>query len=144
MYARKRTDLTVALESILSPLFLGQLKNLHKLCLVQFKKALLEGLKGEEYDFGDVVMKARGKWEGRFENGTKEAFLEDTDWSWEDELVSLKEEIGSVADQCRKDETKKMINQIEVNCSTYLFESIANESTAEYQEAYLRTCGIPA
>lgn len=124
VYARKRTDLTVALESILSPLFLGQLKNLHKLCLVQFKKALLEGLKGEEYDFGDVVMKARGKWEGRFENGAKEAFLEDTDWSWEDELVSLKEEIGSVADQCRKDETKKMINQIERNIKKHISEPV--------------------
>lgn len=144
MYARKRTDLTVALESILSPLFLGQLKNLHKLCLIQFKKALLEGLKGEEYDFGDVVLKARGKWEGRFEDGARETFLEDTDWSWEDELGSLKEEIGSVADQCRKDETKKMINRIEASCPMYLLGFVAHKFTAEYQETYLRTCGIPA
>lgn len=124
VYARKRTDLTVALESTLSPLFLGQLKNLHKLCLIQFKKALLEGLKGEEYDFGDVVLKARGKWEGRFEDGARETFLEDTDWSWEDELGSLKEEIGSVADQCRKDETKKMINRIERNIKKHISEPV--------------------
>lgn len=117
VYARKRSDLIVALDSMLSPLFLGQLKNLHKSCLVQFKKALLDGLKGEEYDFGDVVAKARVNWESRFEEGAKEAFVEGTDWVWEDELELLKEEIGSVADQCRKDETKKMVNQIEV-CSS--------------------------
>lgn len=29
-------------------------------------------------------------------------------------MISLKEEVGSVADQCRKDETKKMVNLIEV------------------------------
>ena len=40
--------------------------------------------------------------------------MEGTDWVWEDEMESLKEEISHLADQCRKDETKKMINLIEV------------------------------
>ncbi|KXN90981.1 Protein SEY1 [Leucoagaricus sp. SymC.cos] len=124
VYARKRADLISALDSTLSPLFLGQLKNLHKLCLVQFKKALFDGLKGEEYDFSDVVMKARAKWEGKFEEDTKEALVEETDWVWEDELESLKEEIGSVADQCRKDETKKIINQIERNIRKHTSEPV--------------------
>lgn len=44
-----------------------------------------------------------------------EALLLDTDWSYEEELELLKEEITHVADQCRADETKKMLNQIEVN-----------------------------
>ena len=114
VYARKRTDLLAALDSTLSPLFLGQLKNLHKFSLVQFKKALLDGLKGEEYDFGSVMAEAKTKWETKFEEGAKEAFVEETDWVWEDELDALREEFKSVADQCRKDETKKMINQIEV------------------------------
>ncbi len=121
VYARKRADLTAALDSTLSPLFIGQLKNLHKYCLTQFKKALLNGLKGEEYDFGNVMIEARTKWETKFEEVAKEALVDDdddddstTDWVWEDELESLREEIRSVADQCRKDETKKMVNQIEV------------------------------
>ncbi|KAF5351989.1 hypothetical protein D9756_007623 [Leucocoprinus leucothites] len=124
VYTRKRADLTAALDSTLSPLFLGQLKNLHKFCLVQFKKALLNGLKGDEYDFGDVVLKARAKWEGMFEERAKEAFVEGTDWVWEDELELLKEEIGGVADQCRKDETKKMINQIERNIKKHISEPV--------------------
>jgi hypothetical protein len=40
--------------------------------------------------------------------------VEGTDWTWEDEFVLLKEEMASVGDQCRKDETKKMVNTIEV------------------------------
>lgn len=48
----------------------------------------------------------------------------DTDWVWEDELELLKEEIGVVADQCRKDETKKMLNQIERNIKKNLSEPV--------------------
>ena len=71
-------------------------------------------MRGEEYNFADVVGKARTKCETRFADGAKEVLLEDTDWTWQDELESLKEEISNVADQCRKDETKKMVNLIEV------------------------------
>ena len=114
VYKRKRADLLAVLDSTLSPLFLGQLKNLHKSCLSTFKKEILEGLRGEEYNFAYVVSEVRTKCETRFADGAKEALLEDTDWTWEDELESLREEIGNVADQCRKDETKKMVNLIEV------------------------------
>lgn len=114
VYGRKRADLISVLDSTLSPLFLGQLKNLHKTCLVAFKKEMLDGLRGEEYDFAKVVFKAKEHCQGTFSAGAQEALVEGTDWAWEDELESLKEEIKAVADQCRKDETKKMLNQIEV------------------------------
>lgn len=116
VYKRKRTDLLASIDSALSPLFLGQLKNLHKSCLVQFKSEMLAGLRGEEYNFAEVVGKAREKCESRFEAAAKEALVEGTDWSWTEEMELLKEEVGIVGDQCRKDETKKMINQIEVSC----------------------------
>ena len=118
VYGRKRRDLVAALDSNLSPLFLGQLKNLHKSCLVAFKQELLEGLHGDDYSFADVVTKARETCEGVFTTGAKEALVEGTDWTWEEELELLKEEAKIVSDQCRKDETKKMLSQIEV-CSLY-------------------------
>ena len=81
---------------------------------------MLDGLRGENYSFADVVSKVRQRCEGNFAVGAEEALVEDTDWSWEDELQLLEEEVGIVADQCRKDETKKMLNQIEV-CGFCLF-----------------------
>jgi len=124
VYARKRGDLIATVDATLSPLFLGQLKNLHKSSLVAFKKEMLDGLRGEEYSFADVVAKARARCEGTFESGAKEALVEETDWSWEEEMLLLKEEIGVVADQCRKDETKKMLNQIERNIKKQLSEPV--------------------
>lgn len=134
VYQRKRSDLIASLDSTLSPLFLGQLKNLHKTCLVAFKKEMMDGLKGEEYNFADVVKSARQKCEKRFAEAAKEAVVEEgADWSWEEELELLKEEVDNVANQCRKDETKKMVNLIEVirNLSVvYFFGSLQHSYSA--------------
>ncbi|XP_006460749.1 hypothetical protein AGABI2DRAFT_192353 [Agaricus bisporus var. bisporus H97] len=142
VYNRKRSDLVAALDAVLSPLFLGQLKNLHKYCLVQFKKSLLDGLKGEEYDFGDVVVKGRAKWENKFKETAKEAVVEGTDWVWEDEMELLREEIQGVADQCRKDETKKMVNQIERNIKKHIADPVElqlNKGTEDMWDEILRS-----
>lgn len=146
--------MTASLDATLSPLFIGQLKNLHKASLVGFKKEILDGLKGDSYDFAEVVQKARQTWEGKFAEHAKEAVIEDGEaWVWQDELELLKEEIKSVADQCRKDETKKMINLIEV---TFLFGVVAKLITPfsatsrsrfrnqwnSLSAKHLQTCGI--
>lgn len=89
-----------------------------------FKKELVEGLRGEDYSFASVVSQAHQKCESTFSVGAKEALLEDTDWTWVDELDLLKEEIGHVADQCRKDETKKLLNQAERNIKKLLSEPV--------------------
>lgn len=114
MYKRKRVDLIGVIDSTLSPLFLGQLKNLHKASLATYKKEMLDGMKGENYNFADVVTASRERIEKRFLEGAQEALVEGTDWSYAEELQLLREEARIVADQCRKDETKKMVNVIEV------------------------------
>ena len=114
VYTRKRADLVSVIDQTLSPLFLGQLKNLRKECLSTFQKDLLDGLKGKDYSFGGVVTKATKKCEDTFSTVAKEALVEGTDWNWEEDLDLLKEETRGVTDQCRKDETKKIVNQIEV------------------------------
>ncbi|KAF8331879.1 protein SEY1 [Cantharellus anzutake] len=124
VYKRKRADLVAQIHANLSPLFFGQIKNLHKHAVVSFKKAVLDGLKGDSYDFASVVKGARATWEGAFTDGAKEALLADTDWSFEEELASLVEEITHIADQCRADETKKMVNQIERNLRNQISEPI--------------------
>ncbi len=128
VYKRKRVDLVGVLDSTLSPLFFGQLKNLHKSCLVAYKKEMIDGMRGEGYNFAEVVAAARERLEKRFLEGAQEAIVEGTDWSYEEELGLLREEARIVADQCRKDETKKMVNVIEV--SPYLPRSVRAMLTA--------------
>jgi len=133
VYQRKRADLLASVNSVLSPLFLGQLKNLHKSCLAEFKRALSDGLKGENYNFADVVKRARVQSESRFEECAKEAVAIEGDeaeeqeemWNWEEELELLREEIKGVGDLCRQDETKKMVNQVEVQ---FVFSRVIRSS----------------
>ena len=40
--------------------------------------------------------------------------MEDADWEYEHELALLEEDLRLIADRLRADETKKMINAIEV------------------------------
>ena len=115
VYQRKRADLIGVMESTLSPLSLGQLKNLHKSCLVSFKREMLEGLRGESYNFAEIVSGGRSKFEQLFLTGAKELLIEGVNWSYDEEYSLFQEEIQLVADQCRKDETKKMVNVIEAS-----------------------------
>ncbi|KAH9942378.1 root hair defective 3 GTP-binding protein [Epithele typhae] len=141
VYKRKRADLVGVLDSTLSPLFLGQLKNLHKACLAQYKKEMLDGMRGEGYNFADVVSAARDRLEVRFLEGAKEAIVEGTDWSYEEELSLLREEARVVADQCRKDETKKMVNLIERNFKKQISDPVElylNKPTADMWDKVLK------
>lgn len=71
VYQRKRADLLAALHSSLSPLFLGQLKNLHKKVSSDFAKRLQEGLGGKDYDFAKVVDSAKTARREEFVQGAK-------------------------------------------------------------------------
>ena len=116
VYTRKRLDLHATITSTLNPLFLGQLKNLHKTCLSTFKATLQSSLSpgGGDVNFADVVDKAKRECEDNFVEVAREVCIEDKDWNWEEELSLLKEELENVANVFRKDETKKMVNLIEV------------------------------
>ncbi|KAG6850134.1 Dynamin-like GTPase that mediates homotypic ER fusion [Arthromyces matolae] len=142
VYGRKRTDLVTSIDATLSPLFLGQLKNLHKTCLVAFKKEMLDGLHGESYNFADVVIQAQKRCVDTFCTGAQEALVDGTDWVWQDELESLEEDVRAVADQCRKDETKKMINLIERNFKKQIAEPVElalNKASPSMWDRVLKT-----
>lgn len=60
-------DLLAVLHASLSPLFLGQVKNLHKIVAADFSKSITAGLKAPGYDFSVVVNKGK--------EGARERFL---------------------------------------------------------------------
>jgi hypothetical protein len=44
-----------------------------------------------------------------------EVKVDDTDWEYEHELGLVDDDLMHIADKCRADETKKMVNAIEVS-----------------------------
>ncbi|KZT53832.1 root hair defective 3 GTP-binding protein [Calocera cornea HHB12733] len=113
VYNSKREDLIGSIHAYLQPLFLAQLKNLHKSALALFKIRLDEGLKKDGYDFASVVGDARAKAETAFKDGAAEASIQDADWDYDIEFGQLDEELTSLAALSKSDEMKKMVNNIE-------------------------------
>jgi len=113
---RHRAGLVKTLDFTLSPLFLGQLKNLHQVALVSFKAETVAGLEVDGYNFADVVGRARACAEARFVDGAREAVVVEGGgaWQWEEEFQLLRDEIWSIIVQLRRDEAKKVVDAIEV------------------------------
>ncbi|WWC69983.1 protein SEY1 [Kwoniella pini CBS 10737] len=124
VYQRKRLDLLTGLHASLSSLFLGQLKNLHKIETAKFSKDIVRGTKEVGYDFAKVVNEGSDNARQRFLDGAKEVKIDGTDWEYEHELALLDEDLKSIADRCRADETKKMVNTIERNVKRQLLEPV--------------------
>lgn len=66
--------------------------------------------------------------------------LKDTDWQYEDELDSLRDDIKLIADQCRADETKKMVNAIEVSHDLGLALHCVDARDISLEESTETTC----
>lgn len=66
VYQRKKAELLAKMNTALSPLFLNQLKNLHKRLVKEYRNGIAAALKGEDYDFGVIVRQALAKAEQEF------------------------------------------------------------------------------
>ncbi|OCF39288.1 protein SEY1 [Kwoniella heveanensis CBS 569] len=142
VYQRKRLDLVSGLHASLSPLFLGQLKNLHKIETARFSKDIVKGTKEVGYDFGKVVKEGKEGARERFLEGAREVKIEGTDWEYEHELALLDEDLKLIADRCRADETKKMVNAIERTAKRQLLEPVEvalSQPSAKMWDTVLKT-----
>ncbi|CAG8678313.1 231_t:CDS:10, partial [Ambispora leptoticha] len=124
VYKRKRAEILNKTNSQLHVFYLGQLKNLTKKAITTFKTMVQEKLKGEDYDFAQVVESARDAAEGIFLNGAKAIVLTQTDWNFEEEHLQLTEEINEIASKSRVEETKKMVKALEKSFQNQLNEHI--------------------
>ncbi|GAC74522.1 hypothetical protein PANT_12d00012 [Moesziomyces antarcticus T-34] len=114
VYKRKRVDLLEKLNSSLSPFFLGQLKNLHRHMLQNFKRSVLDRMRTEpNYDFGHVVSSEKRTALAKFSAAANAVLLAETDWTVDEEVAQLDAEIQAISDTMRVEETKKMVAQIE-------------------------------
>ena len=124
VYQRKRAELLAKMHASLSPLFLGQLKNLHKSVLKQYRADISTGLKADGYDFASVIETARTDAESTFRSSADAMILSDTPWAYTDAFAQLQEELAAIADTSRQEETRKMVLLIERNLRRQLAEPL--------------------
>ncbi|GAA5928590.1 dynamin-like GTPase SEY1 [Sporobolomyces koalae] len=115
VYARKRSELQTKLHSNLFPLYQTQLKHLHKSILRTYRVSIETALKQEGYDFARVVDEAKRVALEQFDSEAQELELEESGWKRDEQGTLLREDLESVAELLRKEETRKMIAIIERN-----------------------------
>ena len=114
VYSRKRAELLSKMNASLASLFVGQLTNLQKATVRDFRAHMQAALKsGESYDFGTVVGEATHAAEQRFVVQAKSIALSETEWSYDEALAQLRADLASISDTLRADETRKMVAGIE-------------------------------
>ncbi|OAV91610.1 hypothetical protein PTTG_09397 [Puccinia triticina 1-1 BBBD Race 1] len=115
VYQRKRTEFMAKMNSNLSPLFLAQLKILSKSIIKKFQAELIHELKTGSgvRDFKEVVGSQMQAAQKEFEDGVKLVLLDDTDWTYTEELTQLVEDLTNISNQCKVDEMKKLLASIE-------------------------------
>ena len=88
----------------MSPLFLGQLRNLHQSALAYLEAEIDDSVKIAGFNFADI-RKDRARAVDLFIDGAREAVVIEGDprWKWEEKLNLLQQESRVVADQFRKD-----------------------------------------
>ncbi|KAG8814598.1 Dynamin-like GTPase that mediates homotypic ER fusion [Serendipita sp. 399] len=119
------------MHTTLHPLFYSQVKNISKLTLSRFKASLGGSLKGDAgYDFAEVVSEAKKNGVAAWDETTREMLVvvdeQGGEWlgGWEEERALLVTEMGHVADVFRKDETTKMVNQLERSLRNQLADPV--------------------
>ncbi|GAA6012285.1 hypothetical protein JCM11491_007082 [Sporobolomyces phaffii] len=115
VYTRKRSELLSKLHATLHPYFQSQLKNLHKSLLRSYRVSIEQALKQEGYDFARVVKQARDDAEAEFKRESDQVELAESGWSRQEQEGLFREDLESVAELLRKEETRKMIAIIERN-----------------------------
>ena len=114
MYEKKREELAETISTTLSPLYISQVKNLHKKAIDSYKKELHARLKSDSYDFSDVVKESSTHHLDTFVEQAREITLAGTAWSYVETLEQLKLDMEGVSAECRSDELSKIITQLEV------------------------------
>lgn len=109
---------------MLEAYFLGQLKNLHKKAVNTFSANLQQALRQDGAEFSAVVATSKKEVMDSFLEGAKAITLEETEWSYEEELYQLEEGLREFATAQREKELNKMLLNLEKHLRKELDEPV--------------------
>ncbi|KXS09730.1 root hair defective 3 GTP-binding protein [Gonapodya prolifera JEL478] len=124
VYQRKRLELVDALDAQCKVLYVKQLQNLAKRALQQFKQELQSRLAAARSDFSENLKEAENGVLEAFEKSSEASKLAETDWSHEDILSAVREDIRELADNAKKDELERTVTGAEKRIANEISETV--------------------
>ncbi|KAF9909033.1 Dynamin-like GTPase that mediates homotypic ER fusion [Lobosporangium transversale] len=124
VYKRKRAEMMSKANHMLEAYFLGQLKNLHKKAVSMFSTKLQNTLRGDGVEFSVAVADSKKEALDYFLQGAKAIKLDETEWSFDEELYQLEQGLKELAAVQREKELNKMLAALEKHLRKELDEPI--------------------
>ncbi|KAF9353697.1 Dynamin-like GTPase that mediates homotypic ER fusion [Mortierella sp. NVP85] len=124
VYKRKRAEMLSKANHMLEAYFLGQLKNLHKKAVSLFSTNLQQALRSDNVEFSVVVAASKKEVTDYFLQGANAIKLEETEWSYDEELYQLEQGLQEFAKTQREKELNKMLTNLEKHLRKELDEPI--------------------
>ncbi|KAF8923929.1 RHD3/Sey1 [Dissophora ornata] len=124
VYKRKRAEMLTKANHMLEAYFLGQLKNLHKKAVSLFSTNLQQALRVDGSEFSVVVTASKKEALDYFLEGAKAIKLEETEWSYDEELYQLEQGLQEFATAQREKEMNKMLTTLEKHLRKELDEPV--------------------
>lgn len=123
VYEKKRADFGAKMNSYLKSIHQSQLKNLQRSCVAQFKSTLEKklapsaaGTKGQNVDFATQLKAVQTEIMDYFVKVAGDSVLEGTDWSYDEMVRELEDDLSELGNKVRQDELKRAIELQEVSC----------------------------
>ncbi|KAI3649767.1 hypothetical protein MP228_005399 [Amoeboaphelidium protococcarum] len=133
VYQKKKQELAVKLNGALNLLFIAQIKNLHKVCIAEFKSDVGKILKGDSEHFAQGLMQAQDKIKAKFSEKASEAVLSGTDWTVAEDEKQFNDEIVEQSSKIRHEEMekwgKRLIKQVGNQITDGLVDQFADSET---------------
>ncbi|KAF9438590.1 Dynamin-like GTPase that mediates homotypic ER fusion [Entomortierella beljakovae] len=124
VYKRKHDEVLNKANHMLESYFLGQLKNLHKKAVTMFSVNLQQALRSDGVEFSSVVASSKKEALDYFLQGAKDIKLDETDWSYDEELSQLEQGLREFATAQREKELNKMLTNLEKHLRKELDEPV--------------------
>ncbi len=157
VYEKKRAEFEGKMNSELKSIHQSQLKNLQRSCVAQFKASLEQRLapstsgKTATIDFASQLKTVQKEIMDQFIRVAGDSVLEGTDWSYEEMVRELEDDLSELGNKVRLEELKRAIDlqekTVQVNVSDHVASLMSRADPNMWDQIWkvfrdtLGTCG---
>lgn len=128
VYSKKRSDLLSSIEARLLVLYKSQMAAKRKQCVQNFQSTTAEEIRSSKtYNFRELTSRRQDDVVESFRREAEACRIDPMDWSYEDDVQLLINDITEVTSQLRSDETKRTSDRLYKSLKKSFEESVSHE-----------------
>ena len=124
VFERKQEELLEKMNSNLHVIFVGQVRNLRKKAIADFKVIVQDILRGDSDHFASRLIESQQNAEKFFREHATNAVLERTNWQVTEDIRAFTEELFELASKIRSEEMDKLVKKLTKSAQSAITEGV--------------------